>query len=70
VDHIFGNYYFRGAGIVVAHAETAANFMVVTPEINPYETSPICSSFTSPVIVPCALPLRFRFHPRSCPAGC
>jgi cyclase len=37
VDHIFGNYYFRGAGIVVAHAETAANFMVVTPEINPYQ---------------------------------
>jgi cyclase len=37
VDHIFGNYYFRGAGIVVAHAETANNFMTVTPEINPYE---------------------------------
>ena len=37
VDHIFGNYYFRGAGTVVSHVETYNNFMVVTPEINPYE---------------------------------
>jgi cyclase len=37
VDHIFGNYYFKGAGIVVSHAETARNFMTVTPEINPYK---------------------------------
>ena len=36
VDHIFGNYYFKGAGIVVSHVETANNFMTVTPEINPY----------------------------------
>ncbi len=36
VDHIFGNYYFKGAGIVVSHIETANNFMTVTPEINPY----------------------------------
>jgi cyclase len=37
VDHIFGNYYFNGAGAVLAHRETFNNFMVVTPEINPYE---------------------------------
>ena len=37
VDHIFGNYYFRGAGVVVAHEQTAKNFMTVTPEINPYQ---------------------------------
>lgn len=37
VDHIFGNYYFKGAGIVISHVETANNFMTVTPEINPYE---------------------------------
>lgn len=37
VDHIFGNYYFQGTGTVVSHVETFNNFMVVTPEINPYE---------------------------------
>ncbi len=37
VDHIFGNFYFKGAGTVVAHVETSKNFMTVTPEINPYE---------------------------------
>ncbi len=37
VDHIFGNYYFRGAGVVVSHVGVADNFMVVTPELNPYE---------------------------------
>jgi len=37
VDHIFGNFYFKGAGIVIAHKVTADNFMKVTPEINPYE---------------------------------
>lgn len=37
VDHIFGNFYFQGAGIVVSHVETDRNFMTVTPEINPYE---------------------------------
>lgn len=36
VDHIFGNFYFRGAGTVIAHQETVARFMTVTPEINPY----------------------------------
>jgi cyclase len=37
VDHIFGNFYFQGSGIVVSHVETDRNFMTVTPEINPYE---------------------------------
>ena len=36
VDHIFGNYYFRGAGIVVSHVEVYRQFMLVTPMINPY----------------------------------
>ena len=36
IDHIFGNYFFRGAGTVIAHEEVAKNFMVVTPFINPY----------------------------------
>jgi cyclase len=37
VDHIFGNYYFRGAGPVIAHAEVAANFMLATQHPSPYE---------------------------------
>ena len=37
VDHIFGNYYFNGTGLVVSHIETMNNFMTVSPEINPYE---------------------------------
>jgi cyclase len=36
IDHIFGNYFFRGAGVVVAHEEVYRQFMVVTPVINPY----------------------------------
>ncbi len=36
VDHILGNYYFRGAGTVISHIETYRGFMVVYPEINPY----------------------------------
>jgi len=36
VDHIFGNYYFRGAGPVIAHAEVAANFMLATQHPSPY----------------------------------
>jgi cyclase len=36
VDHIIGNYYFKGAGPVIAHSGTDQNFMLVTPEINPY----------------------------------
>ena len=37
VDHIFGNYFFRGAGTVVSHIGVYNEFMVVSPEINPYE---------------------------------
>ncbi len=36
VDHIVGNYYFNGAGIVVSHMEVYKEFMVAYPEINPY----------------------------------
>ena len=37
IDHIFGNYYFKGAGIVISHADVYDNFMKVTPELNPYD---------------------------------
>ena len=37
VDHIFGNYYFRGAGPVIAHAEVASNFMLATQHPSPYD---------------------------------
>ncbi|XAT62526.1 MBL fold metallo-hydrolase [Rhodobacteraceae bacterium Araon29] len=37
VDHIFGNYFFQGAGTVISHAEVLKEFMVVYPQINPYE---------------------------------
>ena len=36
VDHIFGNYYFKGAGTVVHHQGVADMFMVVLPNIDPY----------------------------------
>jgi cyclase len=36
VDHIFGNYYFKGAGIVVQHKGLYDNFMVVTPDLDPF----------------------------------
>lgn len=36
VDHIFGNYYFKGAGTVVHHQGVADNFMVVTPDLDPF----------------------------------
>lgn len=36
VDHIFGNYYFRGAGQVIHHKGVYDNFMVVTPDLDPY----------------------------------
>ena len=31
VDHIFGNYYFKGAGTVIHHLGVYQNFMVPTP---------------------------------------
>ncbi len=36
VDHIFGNYYFRAAGQVIHHKGVYDNFMVVTPDLDPY----------------------------------
>jgi cyclase len=36
VDHIFGNYFFEGAGEVVHHRGVYDNFMVVTPDLDPY----------------------------------
>lgn len=36
VDHIFGNYYFKGAGAVVNHQGLYDNFMVVTGDLDPF----------------------------------
>ncbi len=36
VDHIFGNYFFKGAGTVVHHQGVYDNFMVPSPDIDPY----------------------------------
>ena len=36
VDHIFGNYYFKGVGAVAEHKGLYDNFMVVTPDLDPY----------------------------------
>jgi cyclase len=36
VDHIFGNWYFRGAGTVVNHRALYERFMVVFPELDPF----------------------------------
>jgi cyclase len=36
IDHIFGNYFFKGAGIVISHTQVYDNFMKVTPELNPF----------------------------------
>lgn len=36
VDHIFGNYFFKGAGTVVEHRGVFENFMVPTPDLDPY----------------------------------
>ncbi len=37
VDHIFGNYWFRGAGPIVHHQGVYERFMVVYPELDPFE---------------------------------
>ncbi len=37
VDHIFGNYFFKGAGTVVNHRGLYENFMVPTSDLDPYE---------------------------------
>ncbi len=36
VDHIFGNYFFKGAGDVVHHQGVADNFMTTTPDLDPF----------------------------------
>lgn len=36
VDHIFGNWYFKGAGEVVHHRGVYDNFMTVSPELDPF----------------------------------
>ncbi len=36
VDHIFGNFYFKGAGTVVQHQGVYDRFMVVYPELDPF----------------------------------
>jgi cyclase len=36
VDHIFGNFYFKGAGTVVQHQGVYDNFMVATPDLDPF----------------------------------
>ena len=36
VDHIFGNYFFKGAGKIVHHQGVADNFMVVGPILDPF----------------------------------
>jgi cyclase len=36
VDHIFGNYFFKGTGPVVHHRGVDDNFMVVGPILDPY----------------------------------
>ena len=37
VDHIFGNYFFRGAGQVVHHQGVYDNFMEVTPILDSFD---------------------------------
>jgi cyclase len=36
VDHIFGNYYFKGAGTVVHHQGVYDNFMLPSPGLDPF----------------------------------
>ena len=48
VDHIVGNYYFNGAGIVISHIEVHKEFMVAYPEINPYEYAKEAVSMDDP----------------------
>jgi len=37
VDHIFGNFYFKGAGKVIHHKGVYDNFMVPTPLLDPFD---------------------------------
>jgi len=36
-DHVFGNYYFRGAGQVIHHNEIAKSYMVPESMFDPYD---------------------------------
>lgn len=36
VDHIFGNYYFKGTGPVTHHRGVHDNFMMSTPDLDPF----------------------------------
>ena len=61
VDHIFGNYFFKGAGTVVNHLGLYERFMVVYPELDPfayaYESlparTPRAPTSTTPRASPC-----------------
>ena len=37
VDHIFGNYWFRGRTTIVHHQGVHERFMTVYPELDPFE---------------------------------
>ncbi len=37
VDHIFGNHWFKGAGTVVHHQGVHDRFMVVFPDLDPFD---------------------------------
>src|SRR5436305_15099434 len=36
VDHVFGNYCFKGAGLVLNHKGVYDTFMTVSPELDPF----------------------------------
>jgi len=54
VDHIFGNYYFKGAGLVVNHQGVYDNFMTVYPELDPSRTLPKPCPPTTPTARSCS----------------
>ena len=37
VDHIFGNYFFKGAGTVIHHRGVAENYLVPTSLLDPFD---------------------------------
>ncbi|MEO6350233.1 MAG: MBL fold metallo-hydrolase [Candidatus Limnocylindrales bacterium] len=49
VDHIFGNYYFKGIyGKVIHHKALADNFMVSTPLLDPFDYAAEAIPMTDP----------------------
>jgi cyclase len=48
VDHIFGNYYFKGAGTVIHHQGVADNFMTPTPILDPFDYAEEGARMTDP----------------------